>query len=118
MLERLDMEFDGCPHSGLDDSRNIARVLGRMVADGAVLKVNEMLDLEGSERMGEAGRRSSGGVAGGGGGGGGGGGAELRPVSSTSLPSLAPRQRFGYAPAGKLPRAARNYSYSRKCRTN
>jgi len=44
MLEKLDLEFEGSPHSGLDDARNIARVVSRMVADGAVLKVNERLE--------------------------------------------------------------------------
>ena len=66
MLERLSLDFEGSPHSGLDDSINIARVVSRcypqlhakrsaaylflsifrMVADGAVLKVNERLELE------------------------------------------------------------------------
>lgn len=45
MLSRLDLEFEGNPHCGLDDARNIARVVSRMVLDGAILKVNEMLDL-------------------------------------------------------------------------
>jgi len=44
MLSRLDMEFVGSPHCGLDDAKNIARVVSRMVLDGAILKVNEMLD--------------------------------------------------------------------------
>lgn len=44
MLERLDLDFEGIPHSGLDDAVNIARVVSRMVADGANLKVNERLD--------------------------------------------------------------------------
>jgi len=46
MLDRLSLEFEGSPHSGLDDSINIARVVSRMVADGAVLKVNERIELE------------------------------------------------------------------------
>ena len=29
MLAKLDLEFEGNPHSGLDDSRNIARVVSR-----------------------------------------------------------------------------------------
>jgi len=44
MLDKLDMEFVGNPHSGLDDAKNIGRVVSRMVLDGAILKVNEMLD--------------------------------------------------------------------------
>ena len=61
MLDRLSLEFEGSPHSGLDDSINIARVVSRfhiftqdfkfnlssrMVADGAVLKVNERIELD------------------------------------------------------------------------
>merc|ERR1712133_263602 len=46
MLSRLDMEFVGSPHCGLDDAKNIARVVSRMVLDGATLKVNEMLETE------------------------------------------------------------------------
>ena len=41
MLHSLDLEFQGKPHSGLDDSRNIARVLIRLVSDGASIRVNE-----------------------------------------------------------------------------
>ena len=33
----------GSPHSGLDDAVNIARVVSRLVADGAVLKVIQRL---------------------------------------------------------------------------
>jgi len=46
MLDKLDMEFEGNPHSGLDDATNIARVVSRMVMDGAILKVNEKLELQ------------------------------------------------------------------------
>lgn len=55
MLNKLDMEFEGNPHSGLDDATNIARVVSRMVMDGAILKVNEKLDLNPSPT--ETGRR-------------------------------------------------------------
>jgi len=46
MLNKLDMEFEGNPHSGLDDATNIARVVSRMIMDGAILKVNEKLELQ------------------------------------------------------------------------
>jgi len=46
MLDKLDMEFEGNPHSGLDDATNIARVVSRMIMDGAILKVNEKLELQ------------------------------------------------------------------------
>jgi len=44
MLERLGLEFEGNPHSGLDDATNIARVAARMVKDGAQFRVNERLE--------------------------------------------------------------------------
>ena len=41
MLQNLEMEFEGRPHSGLDDSRNIARILQKMLEDGCELRFNE-----------------------------------------------------------------------------
>lgn len=43
MLEKLGMDYDGRPHSGLDDSKNIARIAIRMLQDGCELRVNERL---------------------------------------------------------------------------
>ncbi|XP_043575937.1 3'-5' exoribonuclease 1 isoform X2 [Chiloscyllium plagiosum] len=43
MLEKLGMKYEGRPHSGLDDSRNIARIAIRMLQDGCELRVNEGL---------------------------------------------------------------------------
>uniref|UniRef100_A0A4W3HZ58 Exoribonuclease 1 n=1 Tax=Callorhinchus milii TaxID=7868 RepID=A0A4W3HZ58_CALMI len=43
MLEKLGMKYEGRPHSGLDDSRNIARIAIRMLQDGCELRVNETL---------------------------------------------------------------------------
>ncbi|XP_060618696.2 3'-5' exoribonuclease 1 isoform X1 [Anolis sagrei] len=43
MLEKLGMDYDGRPHSGLDDSRNIAQIAIRMLQDGCELRVNETL---------------------------------------------------------------------------
>uniref|UniRef100_UPI00398E653A 3'-5' exoribonuclease 1 isoform X1 n=2 Tax=Pristiophorus japonicus TaxID=55135 RepID=UPI00398E653A len=43
MLEKLGMKYEGRPHSGLDDSRNIARIAIRMLQDGYELRVNERL---------------------------------------------------------------------------
>lgn len=34
MLQQLGMKFEGSPHCGLDDARNIARVLGELLARG------------------------------------------------------------------------------------
>ncbi|XP_077565702.1 3'-5' exoribonuclease 1 [Stigmatopora nigra] len=43
MLAKLGLQYEGRPHSGLDDSRNIARVALRMLRDGCRLRVNEQL---------------------------------------------------------------------------
>uniref|UniRef100_A0A8V0XCA0 3'-5' exoribonuclease 1 n=1 Tax=Gallus gallus TaxID=9031 RepID=A0A8V0XCA0_CHICK len=43
MLEKLGMSYDGRPHSGLDDSKNIARIAIRMLQDGCQLRVNEKM---------------------------------------------------------------------------
>lgn len=54
MLEHLELSFEGRPHSGLDDARNIARVLIRMIYDGASIQVNErihLLALEAKSKM-------------------------------------------------------------------
>uniref|UniRef100_A0A915PTI8 Exonuclease domain-containing protein n=1 Tax=Setaria digitata TaxID=48799 RepID=A0A915PTI8_9BILA len=43
MLAALDMEFEGREHSGLDDSKNIARIVMKMLTDKSELRVNEKL---------------------------------------------------------------------------
>ena len=43
MLELQGMRFEGRLHSGIDDSRNIARIAIKMVKDGATLYINEGL---------------------------------------------------------------------------
>ncbi|XP_043916875.1 3'-5' exoribonuclease 1 [Protopterus annectens] len=43
MLEKLGMEYEGRPHCGLDDSKNIARIAIRMLQDGCELRVNERM---------------------------------------------------------------------------
>lgn len=43
MLEKLGLTYEGRPHSGLDDSRNIARIALRMLQDGCQLRVNERM---------------------------------------------------------------------------
>ena len=43
MVNNLGMTFEGRPHSGMDDARNIARILQQMVKDGCELKFNEYL---------------------------------------------------------------------------
>ncbi|CAG2243047.1 ERI1 [Mytilus edulis] len=49
MLENLGMTFEGHLHSGLDDSRNIARIAIRLAEDGCELKVNEYLHYDRNE---------------------------------------------------------------------
>ena len=54
MLEHLELNFEGRPHCGLDDAQNIARVLLRMMCDGACIQVNErihLLALEAKSKM-------------------------------------------------------------------
>ena len=41
ILENLGMSFEGRPHSGIDDARNIARILVKMIKDGVDPKVND-----------------------------------------------------------------------------
>ncbi|XP_068162705.1 3'-5' exoribonuclease 1 [Antennarius striatus] len=43
MLEKLGLTYEGRPHCGLDDSRNIARIAIRMLQDGCQLRVNERI---------------------------------------------------------------------------
>lgn len=43
MLEKLGLQYEGRPHSGLDDSRNIARIALRMLQDGCQLLANERM---------------------------------------------------------------------------
>lgn len=43
MLDYFEMEFEGRLHCGLDDAKNIARILIRMIRDGANIQVNEIL---------------------------------------------------------------------------
>lgn len=46
MLDRLHIQFEGRPHCGLDDARNIAEVLLRMINDGASIEINEKIELD------------------------------------------------------------------------
>lgn len=41
MLKDLDMTFQGRPHCGLDDARNIAAVVLQLLQDGCALRINE-----------------------------------------------------------------------------
>ncbi|XP_075755541.1 ERI1 exoribonuclease 2 isoform X1 [Pelodiscus sinensis] len=43
-LQDLGIEFEGREHSGLDDSRNTARLAWRMICDGCVMKITKSLD--------------------------------------------------------------------------
>ncbi|GFO48394.1 3'-5' exoribonuclease 1 [Plakobranchus ocellatus] len=41
MLQDLGMTFEGRPHCGLDDSRNIAAIALRLLMDGCIMRINE-----------------------------------------------------------------------------
>ena len=41
MLDTLGMDFVGRPHSGIDDTRNIARIVIQLLKDGCDLAINE-----------------------------------------------------------------------------
>ena len=43
MLDLLGMEFEGQLHSGIDDSRNIARIAIQLVCDGCDIQINEQI---------------------------------------------------------------------------
>jgi len=43
MLEYLGLSFEGRQHCGLDDARNIARILGYMIQDGCSIYINERM---------------------------------------------------------------------------
>nr|DBA20320.1 TPA: hypothetical protein GDO54_016027 [Pyxicephalus adspersus] len=43
-LQDVGIEFSGREHSGLDDSRNTARLAWKMICDGCVLKITKSLD--------------------------------------------------------------------------
>ncbi|KAJ3041086.1 3'-5' exoribonuclease 1 [Rhizophlyctis rosea] len=45
MLHGLGMKFEGREHSGLDDARNVARIVIKMMEDGCVMKENTELKL-------------------------------------------------------------------------
>lgn len=44
MLKQHRLEFEGRPHSGIDDTRNIARLAACLLADGCPLGINDGLD--------------------------------------------------------------------------
>merc|ERR1739838_480809 len=46
MLDNLDMKFEGRPHCGKDDARNIARIAVQLLKDGCNLRYNERIQLE------------------------------------------------------------------------
>lgn len=44
MLSNLGMKFKGRLHCGIDDAKNICKVVARLIEDGCVLQVNERLN--------------------------------------------------------------------------
>lgn len=57
MLEYLGMKFEGRQHCGLDDTRNIARIVVQMVKDGCVLKYNRFIPEDALGEFGKKGKR-------------------------------------------------------------
>lgn len=45
MLDHLGLEFEGRPHCGLDDAKNIGRIVLRMIEDGISIEPNERIHL-------------------------------------------------------------------------
>lgn len=43
MLESLGLKFEGREHSGIDDAKNIARVVVQLIKDRCVLKYNRFI---------------------------------------------------------------------------
>jgi 3'-5' exoribonuclease 1 len=60
MLEKQGMRFEGRLHSGIDDTRNIARIAIRLRQDGAAIYVNEKLPER--QRTGGSQRFATGGI--------------------------------------------------------
>lgn len=50
MIQLIGQEFQGRAHSGLDDARNIASIVMRLLKDGARVIINEKLATEGQKR--------------------------------------------------------------------
>ena len=46
MLSAVGLEFQGQPHCGLDDAKNISRVLIRLISDNAFVRINERIILK------------------------------------------------------------------------
>ncbi|KHN78836.1 3'-5' exonuclease eri-1 [Toxocara canis] len=53
MLTELGMTFEGREHCGLDDSKNIARIVIRMLEDRSELRINERLSRERDKKINE-----------------------------------------------------------------
>lgn len=56
MLAALNLKFEGRPHSGIDDSRNVARIVKHLVDDGVILEANGEVNSNSTKR-GKKGRR-------------------------------------------------------------
>lgn len=60
MLDMLGLTFEGAPHSGLDDAKNIARILVKLLEDRAFVRVNErIVDVDGPDTDDRGGGRLS-----------------------------------------------------------
>jgi len=53
MLWRLDMKFEGRPHSGIDDTRNIAKCALKLIHDGVkfeMIHIQEIREYRGKDK--------------------------------------------------------------------
>jgi hypothetical protein len=51
MLDELGMEFEGREHSGIDDTRNIARIAIQLLKDGSALQPNDSIEGASTARL-------------------------------------------------------------------
>lgn len=51
MLENLGLRFEGREHSGIDDAKNIARVLVQLIKDGCIVKYNRFIPNDALQRF-------------------------------------------------------------------
>ncbi len=51
MLKSLGMEFEGREHSGMDDAKNISRVVVQLIKDGGIIKYNRFIPNDALQRF-------------------------------------------------------------------
>lgn len=51
MLGSLGLEFEGREHSGMDDAKNISRVVVQLIKDGGIIKYNRFIPNDALQRF-------------------------------------------------------------------